>query len=222
MSASPSFDRVARIYRWAEYLTLGPLLQRTRTHFLPRLTQSKQALVLGDGDGRFLSKLLAQNQNLHATAIDTSEQMLNLLRSRCDPTRLETIHDDALSHTPAPTTDLIVTHFFLDCLTQEQVNALALHVAHAVQPGSYWLLSDFHVPKHRFLQPIARAYIRSLYSVFRILTNLRVTQLPNPAAALTAAGFHLIARHQTLGGILYAELWQRDGLQSDLVRNTER
>ena len=54
----PNFDRVARLYRWAEYLLLGPLLARTRKHFLPQLTSATHALVLGDGDGRFLAHLL--------------------------------------------------------------------------------------------------------------------------------------------------------------------
>jgi ubiquinone/menaquinone biosynthesis C-methylase UbiE len=189
----PNFDRVARIYRWAEYLTLGPLLQRTRTHFLPQLENTYRALVLGDGDGRFLSKLLAQNPTLHATAVDTSEQMLKLLRARCDPARLETIQADALTVTPPQGTDVIVTHFFLDCFSQTEINALARSLA---VPGTLWLISDF-----RAVNPFARAYIRGLYFAFHLLTGLRVTQLPDPAAALTAAGFHRIAHHESLAGL---------------------
>ncbi len=200
MHRAPNFDSVARIYRWAEYLTLGPLLQRTRTHFLPQLIDRRRALVLGDGDGRFLTKLLAQNPTLHATAVDTSEQMLKLLRARCDPTRVQTIQGDALTVALPPGTDLIVTHFFLDCFIQSEINGLALRLA---QPGTLWLLSDF-----RATGPLTRAYVRSLYLAFRILTGLRVTHLSDPAAALTAAGFHRIAQHQTLDGLLYTELWQ--------------
>ena len=78
-----NFDRVARLYRWAEYLALGPLLERTREHFLPQLAGRRQALVLGDGDGRFLARLLRQQPGLHALAVDTSAVMLRLLRQRC-------------------------------------------------------------------------------------------------------------------------------------------
>ena len=200
MTRAPNFDPVARIYRWAEYLTLGPLLQRTRTHFLPQLAGRRRALVLGDGDGRFLAKLLAQNPTLHATAVDSSEAMLQLLRSRCGTGRLETIHADALTVGAPPGTDLIVTHFFLDCFTQEEINALALRLG---RPGVLWLVSDF-----RARGPLARAYVRSLYFAFRVLTGLRVTRLPDPATALSGAGFQRIAQHQILGGLLYTELWQ--------------
>ena len=206
----PDFDNVASIYRWAEYLTLGTLLQRTRTHFLPQLNACRQALVLGDGDGRFLAQLLHDHPTLHATAVDTSPRMLQLLRTRCAfaSNRLETQNASALTIEPAPDTDLIVTHFFLDCLTQPQVDHLTQRIAANVRPGTLWLLSDFALPQTPWLRPLAAIYIRSLYLAFRILTGLRVTHLPDPQAALTASKFICIARQQRLGGLIYTELWQ--------------
>ena len=207
---SPNFDSVARLYRFAEYLTLGPLLQRTRTHFLSRLPPRHQALLLGDGDGRFLARLLTHQPNLRALAIDTSATMLHLLRCRCQPHvhRLETLQASALTVTPAPHTDLITTHFFLDCLTQPELNTLAHHLAAHTAPGTLWLLSDFGPPHPRLLRPLAALYIRCLYLAFRLLTGLRVTHLPDPQAALTSAGFDRIARHDLLCGLLYTEIWQ--------------
>jgi len=211
----PNFDRVARIYRWAEYLSLGPLLTRTRNHFLPQLTACRRALVLGDGDGRFLARLLQQNPNLHALAVDTSARMLHLLRQRCLRTapraseRLRTDQASALEITPSPETDLIVTHFFLDCLPQSEVEALAQRLAAQVPAGALWLISDFAIPAAPLLRPLAALYIRALYLAFRVLTGLRTTRLPDPQAALARAGFQRIARHTLLCGLLYTELWQR-------------
>jgi hypothetical protein len=209
--APPNFDPIARLYRYAEYLTLGPLLQRTRTHFLPQLPPRTHALLLGDGDGRFLAQLLTQQPHLHALAVDTSATMLQLLRHRCQPhaDRLQTLQTSALTVTPTPNTDLITTHFFLDCLTQPELNTLANQLAAHTAPGTLWLLSDFGPPRPRLLRPLAALYIRALYLAFRILTGLRVTHLPNPQAALTSAGFDRIARHDLLCGLLYTEIWQR-------------
>ena len=131
MSAQPNFNRVARIYRWAEYMSLGPLLQRTRTHFLPQLGERRAALLFGDGDGRFLVRLFDQNLAVHATAIDISATMLQLLRRRCSAfeARLQTIQASALDAEVPAGTDLVVTHFFLDCLTQAEVESLAQNIA---------------------------------------------------------------------------------------------
>jgi SAM-dependent methyltransferase len=215
MNPPHNFDRVAGIYRWVEYLTLGPVLQQTRTRFLPQLLHARKALVLGDGDGRFLARLLRQNPDLHAIAVDTSAAMLQRLRSRClaaSPSardRLSLVQASALTIEPQPDTDVIVTHFFLDCLTQTEVDALAASIAARTAPGALWIVSDFGPPRVRWLRPFAAAYVRSLYLAFRILTGLRITRLPDPQAALSGAGFHLLGRHERLLGLIYTEMWQR-------------
>ena len=209
MSAAPNFNRVARIYRWAEYLSLGPVLQRTRTHFLPQLIDRRSALVLGDGDGRFLARLFQQNPMLRALAVDTSDAMLHLLRKRCASPSLQTMQASALDVTPPSGTDLIVTHFFLDCLTQAEVDALVQRVAAHTQSGTLWLLSDFEVPRRPLIGLFAKFYIRALYLAFGILTGLRVRSLPDPQASLVRTGFTRIARHEKLFGVIYTEIWCR-------------
>ncbi len=210
MTAAPDFNRIARSYRWLEYLTLGPLLARCRNRHLARLASSRQALILGDGDGRFTARLLAANPLLQAEAVDLSSTMLALLRRRTAfaGARIETRHCNAVSLAPARAPDLIVTHFFLDCLTQTEVNRLVGSLAARLQPGGLWLLSEFRIPPGWLHWP-ARIYVRSLYFAFRILTQLRVTSLPDYAGPLRAAGFEPVAIHRSLFGLLTTELWQR-------------
>jgi len=214
MPAEPDFDRVAHIYRWAEYASLGPLLQRVRTHFLSELSECRRAMVLGDGDGRFLARLMAQNPAMQAVAIDASAAMLELLHRNCARSaqntemRLTLRRTSALQTNPAQQTDLIVTHFFLDCLTQAQVDALTESYARLVKSGTLWVVSDFALPRIKWLRPFAVAYIRTLYFAFRLLTGLRVTRLPDAQKALLSAGFARVARKEFIGGLIYTELWQ--------------
>ncbi len=212
-AAEPNFDRIARLYRYLEYLTLGRALERCRNHFLPHLLVRRQALVLGDGDGRFLAGLLTVNPELCATAVDTSATMLKLLRRRCESvapragTRLRSFHASALQHQPAPDTDLIVAHFFFDCLTQPDLDRLIGCIAGQVRPGAIWLISEFHIPNGRLRMP-ARLLIRTLYLAFRVLTGLRTTRIPDYAKPLAEAGLTRLSQHDMLGGILTTELWQ--------------
>lgn len=210
-----NYDPIARPYQWLEYLTLGHTLERTRLHYLPTLTRQQHALVLGDGDGRFLARLLAQNPTLQADAIDTSATMLQLLRQRCEaasPTaaaRLHTYQANALTFTP-PTPqkyDLVVTHFFLDCLTQPELDTLVARITPTLTPGALWLLSDFRIPTGPMHLP-AKLLVRSLYLGFRIITGLRTTHLPDHTTPFTKAGLTRIAHHHLLAGILSTELWQ--------------
>ncbi|CAN5446916.1 hypothetical protein BH10ACI4_BH10ACI4_12130 [soil metagenome] len=218
MSTQPNFDPIARPYQFLEYLTLGPTLQRCRTHHLPALLQQKSALVLGDGDGRFLAQLLASNPEIRVDAIDTSRTMLDLLEARCkaaSPTaaaRLTTHQADARLFVrnlgPEKQYDLVVTHFFLDCLTQPELEALIQAITPHLAPNALWLLSDFRVPARGVTRSLARALVRSLYLAFRLITGLRTIQLPDYATALIAANLAPIAVRHRLSGMLTTELWQ--------------
>ncbi len=75
MPTSPSnFDRIARPYRWLEYLSFGPMLERCRFYRIPQLTAARRALVLGDGDGRFLARLLTCNPEVQVDAVDRARR----------------------------------------------------------------------------------------------------------------------------------------------------
>jgi SAM-dependent methyltransferase len=209
----PNFDHIARPYRWLEYLTLGKTLEDCRTHYLPQLQDRRHALILGDGDGRFLAQLLKKNPELHADAVDTSSTMLQLLRQHCKAatsdatTRLHTHLANALTVPLEDSYDLVVTHFFLDCLTQPELKTLITRITSTLTPGALWLLSDFRIPASPMRLP-ARFLVRSLYLAFRLLTGLRTTQLPDYASSLTQAGLTRVAQHHSLVGILTTELWQ--------------
>lgn len=209
MTHAPNFDRIARPYRWLEYLALGPLLEQTRNHHLPRIEHCRQALVLGDGDGRFTAHMLASRPQMRADAVDLSDAMLHLLSRRSSPNawRLTTHHADARSFDPPHAPDLVVTHFFLDCLTQSEVEGLVARLTPQLAPGTLWLVSDFRIPEGA-MGWIARGYVRLLYFAFRVLTGLRTTRLPDHASALQQCGFRLVAMHRTMLGVLTTELWR--------------
>jgi len=212
-STQPNFNYIAKPYRWLEYLTLGRALENCRTHYLPQLLDRRHALVLGDGDGRFLAELLKRNPHLQADAIDTSATMLQLLRKRCEATtpdaatRLHTHHASALTVPLEGPYDLVVTHFFLDCLTQPELDSLITRITPTLAPGALWLISDFRIPRGLMHLP-AKLLIRCLYLAFRLLTGLRTTHLPDHATPLTQAGLTRISHQHRLAGLLITELWQ--------------
>ncbi len=208
-----NFNYIAKPYRWLEYLTLGRALENCRTHYLPQLLDCRHAHVLGDGDGRFLAELLKHNPHLQADAIDTSATMLELLRKRCEAAtsdaaiRLHTHHASALTVPLSGPYDLVVTHFFLDCLTQPELDSLITCITPTLAPGALWLISDFRIPRGPMHLP-AKFFIRSLYLAFRLLTGLRTTHLPDHTTPLTRAGLTRISHQHRLAGLLITELWQ--------------
>jgi SAM-dependent methyltransferase len=211
LDPAPNFDLLPRAYRWMEWATFGPWLSLCRSTFLPRLTHCHSALVLGDGDGRFTAQLLRENQSIRVHAIDASPAMLAALTQACSPNagRLATENADLRTGQPLPTPpyDLVVTHFFLDCLSIGEVLALAQRIKPSLSPDALWVVSEFAIPPGWFGCLVAAPIVRALYLAFGLLTGLRPRTLPDYASALNQAGFTRIGRRSRLGGLLVSELW---------------
>jgi hypothetical protein len=208
-----NFDRVARPYRWLEYLSFGPWLGRCRGAQLDRLSQTRCALLLGDGDGRFLARLLSTNLSLTADVIDSSRSMLRLLDRRvrrCGPRTRRRIclhHADALEWEPVGSYDLIVAHFFLDCFFPQQLELLLDRVLPHALPGAQWVISEFAIPRNAFAAWLAGGVIGLLYRAFGVLTGLRVRTLPDYATALRRRGLTLGQDRRYLAGLLCSQVW---------------
>jgi ubiquinone/menaquinone biosynthesis C-methylase UbiE len=205
-----NFDPVARLYRWLEYLTFGPSLARCRNAQLPHLTGARNALLLGDGDGRFLHQLLAVNPDLHADVVDSSRSMLTILERRVQQPGGENIrlhHVDALQWEPTGNYDLIVSHFFLDCFFPDQLEQLFDRVLPHARPGAKWVVSEFAVPRNPLIAFLARMIVASLYRVFGLLTGLPVRCLPDYADSMLRRGLVLSHERRFLAGLLRSELW---------------
>ncbi|HEY0308251.1 MAG TPA: class I SAM-dependent methyltransferase [Acidobacteriaceae bacterium] len=204
-----NFNRIAPAYRWLEYASFGHALEHCRCRLLPLLHDRRRALVLGDGDGRFLHHLLAENSTLHADAVDISPAMLRLLAARCKTARVTLHRADALTFTPPRTDyDCIVTHFFLDCLSTEDCAALVPRLEQYLAPDAVWIVSEFQVPPGLLRIPGA-LLIRAMYAGFRLLTGLRTQRLPAYEEALLSAGFELVAEQSFLHGLLVSQAWQK-------------
>lgn len=212
-----NFDSIARPYRWLEYLSFGPILERCRFYRLPQLKEARRALVLGDGDGRFLARLLAANPLIETEVVDLSPAMLRLLTQRVehggaiDRVNLHCI--DAQQFEPEGSYDLVVTHFLLDCFTTEELHTLTGRIRQHLAPGARWVVSEFAIPEGWVSFP-ARFVVSGLYAAFDLLTELGLTRLPDYASAFHNTGLERLDRRSWLGGLLVSEIWEVASLSS--------
>jgi SAM-dependent methyltransferase len=210
----PNFGRLARVYRWMEGLSFGPYLWRCRCAFLGEMLEAHKALVLGDGDGRATAALLKRNRRVRVTAVDVSEAMLRSLRRRAgaDEVRVRTEARDVREWGPTEAAyDLVVTHFFLDCLTTDEVRRLAERLKPNLRPGARWVVSEFGVPEGWFGRWVARPVVGFLYRTFGVLTGLEVRRLPEWEAELRGAGFRQVGERRFLHGLLTSQIWMMVG-----------
>lgn len=215
MTAPANFDRLAKAYRWMEYATFGRMLERCRFYYLPNCATAHRALILGDGDGRFAQRLLQINPRVEVDAVDASERMLKELHQRAVAAnsgailRLRTVQADIRTFSPEKRGyDLLVSHFFLDCLTENDIAALAARLGGSTGANARWVISDFAIPSQGWLRLPARCLIRALYFAFFLLTHLRVRALPDYARVLQSNGYVRLEQKRLMGGLLVTEIWQ--------------
>jgi SAM-dependent methyltransferase len=209
------FSRVARAYRWMEYFSFGTLLEKTRFLRIRDLLQAKRVLILGDGDGRFLARLLEARPEVDIDSVDFSPGMIRLAKLRVGAVaakRVASHEADAVLWKPSQGCyDAIVTHFFLDCLSTDDIEKLVAQLKPHLSPGGLWINSDFAVPARGWMRLPSLFIVRALYAAFFLLAGLRIQKLPDDVSALASAGLTLEHRDTLAGGLLKSEVWRNRG-----------
>lgn len=209
-------DRLARWYAPIERTVFGRALDHARTAMLAAVPDARSALVLGDGDGRFLEALLHANPDVRAHYLDLSEGMLQQAQARvarrAGTNRVSYHQGDALTEPLGERYDLVTSHFLLDCFDAHGIELLARRIRASSPPDASipkptWIITEFRVPSGILRAP-ARALIRVMYAFFRLATGLRVTRLTDHHPILRAAGFRLEQQRTSLAGLLSSELWR--------------
>ena len=211
-----SFDRIARSYRLLETITFGQSLQRARVLWIDEIPRPKRALVLGEGNGRFLCELLRVHPKIDIDCVDASARMLSLAGKRASRNHAESwpcvqfIQADILQWSPRNSYDLIVTHFFLDCFPRDEVKAIVDKLAGAATPGAIWLLADFTIPPAGiFSRMHAKLLLRMMYLFFRCAAGIAAKGLVDPSPYLEANSFVSMSRQSSRAAMVKSELWQR-------------
>jgi ubiquinone/menaquinone biosynthesis C-methylase UbiE len=201
--------RLARVYRWIEYAAFGRALERCRFAHLEALQVARQVLVLGEGDGRFVARLLQVNQGARVEVVESSGEMLRVAREHVGEAERVTWYrmDAVRGPLPEGPFDAVVTHFFLDCLEEAEAAVVVREAAGRLVPGGVWVMSEFRVPKNGLRRWHARLWLWVMYRFFAMTTGLRARRVPEWERMLREAGLQRKARVEARWGLLTAELW---------------
>lgn len=208
------FDRLVSVYRVLEFAAFARDLERARFCLLNRLAPRLRILVLGEGDGRALVRLLAVAPDAEVHCVDASAAMLARASSRLtakDRGRVVFHQIDVLaSPLPAGPFDAVTTMFFLDCFTEAQLLPLVARVAETLEPDATWLWADFRMPERGVSKWRARVSIGLLYAFFRWQTGIAARRLPPAEAIIAAAGFASHEYQDWQGGMVRTRLFRRE------------
>jgi ubiquinone/menaquinone biosynthesis C-methylase UbiE len=211
-----SFDSLAPWYRLLERIAFGDDLQRCGIACLGEIAAPRRALIVGEGNGRFLCELLRLHPEVEVDCIDASAQMLQLARERIErelphrASRVRFLHQDIMGWTAAEQHyDLVVTHFVLDCFPPVMLTGIVSKLARAATRDANWLLADFCVPAKGMARVRALAWLAAMYLFFRVTARIQARELIDPTPLLRAEGFARSLQHLFRKGMLKSQLWSR-------------
>jgi len=205
-----SFDRLAPFYRSMEIFAAGGKLQRCRMAFLDEIPVPKKILLAGEGHGRFLPECVRRFPQTEIVMVDISAGMLEIARSKVESDHVKFIHADFLEWDgPQGEFDLIVTNFFLDCFTADQLALVISKLGRCATPDAQWLLADFEIATTPLAGLRGRLIVGMLYTFFRLVAALKASALVPPERDLEKAGFSLHRRQTHDWGLLKSEWWCR-------------
>lgn len=212
-----SFDLIATHYRWIETLTFGNALQRARTCWVSDIPRPKNALIIGEGNGRFLRELLRAHPKIEIDCLDLSNRMLTLAQRRaaeicCESCQvIRFVQQDIRNWVARRSYDLIVTHFFLDCFRRDELKTMIAKLAAAATPNAIWLVADFAIPAGEGLaRAHAKLWLGLMYWFFGAVTGITAVELVDPSPYLQTNGFKCVSSQVSHARMVKSELWQRN------------
>ncbi|HEY1583085.1 MAG TPA: class I SAM-dependent methyltransferase [Chthoniobacterales bacterium] len=205
-----NFDRVAPHYLWLETLAFGDKLQEARTAFVRHVETPRRVLIVGEGNGRFLSEFVRWHPAAEVDCIEASGRMIELARAGFEAKQVHFIRAlvsevelDQIHY------DLVVTHFVLDCFDEETLPPLLAKLAQAATADASWLIADFCVPPRGWRRLGGRWLISLMYLFFRLVAGLETKRLVDYRPLLRANGFALKASKSSPNDIVRSEWWRR-------------
>lgn len=202
-----NFDFVASAYPLLEFASFGNALNEARDAFLRRTARAPHVLLIGEGNGRFLAKLLARKRGGSVTVIDSSPKMLRLLAKRIDGirryTELKLIDADFLLWSGEQAAyDAVVTHFFLDLFRPESQLRAVRKIIEVAKPEALWVDVDYRVTKTKVLH---RLLDWLQYRFDEIFSGVEADRQYDPLDHIIASGWSVEQERPFCGGRVSAQ-----------------
>lgn len=210
-----NFDGVASSYLFLETITFGNQLQKCRTSMISHLTNSKRALVLGEGNGRFLEAFCKANPLAEILVIDESPRMLDLAKRRianANPpinNQIEFRCANVFEILPLTGTfDLIVCNFFLDCFTSSEIGHLMGLFRQMLFGEGLLVVGDFRKPHSIFGKIIGEFILKFMHVFFQKTAGISATELTDLHAILLERSFQKAVEKKLFFGFLNSSIWK--------------
>lgn len=200
-----NFNFIAPVYDALVKLVFGNKLKRAQCHFLHLIPQNTNVLILGGGTGWILDALFQTGFQGRVTYIEASTKMIKMTEKRLQPSWNVTLICGNERAIPQEFYDVIITNFFLDVFSANQLQANMIQLSDILLPKALWFCTDFkhtQALKHKLI-------IWSMLRFFRLTTQLEASQLLDFAIYFKALPLHRIEHSTFSNGLIFSSVYQK-------------
>ena len=195
---SVCFDKVADIYGFLEKALFGSNLQRMRLQYLNWMEKPKQILLVGEGCGFFLERLLEVNEKAVITVVEPSEGMIEQAKAKVPEKDRERVFFCNMTFdrfVPFETFDAAATFFYWDCFREDQLKALLSKLFVCLKAEGFLINVDFFESTRTDENGFKLTHfilLRILYGFFGFTTGIESTRVLEIEPIALANGFYVI------------------------------
>lgn len=162
--SAKGYNRIARYYDDLAGLVFGKGIFDSQYYYFKFIPQGSKVLILGGGTGWVLVELLKVSPTSEIWYIDSSIQMIQLASNKVGDTHQVHFINGTEVEIPAQINfDVVVTNFFLDGFSENELPHLMSTIERNLNSNSIWLAADFiHSNKlqHKFILWIMHLFFR--------------------------------------------------------------
>jgi cyclopropane fatty-acyl-phospholipid synthase-like methyltransferase len=157
--------------------------------------------VVGVGTGDLLPYLLEEDPS-KITCVDSSQAMLDLVRTEAGAKRVELILDTYPIMDQTETYDVIIFDFIVDSLTENEMKKWFTHAKHLSKPSGHVVVLDFNPRRQRSL------YTKTVMAFFRLVSDYQRKRLADWCQILDQdTELNEVQSVSSLNKILIAKTW---------------
>ena len=171
-----NYDNSAAFYDRLSRLVFGKALINAQIHFLPRIRQNANVLIIGGGTGWILEEITKLYPGgLTITYVEISSKMMALSRKRKTGNNQVNFVNKAIQDVEAKDQDVIITPFLFDNFKKENLPPLFNYIHHMLKPEGIWLNTDFQLTGKWWQYAI----LKSMLIFFKVLCGVESWRLPD-------------------------------------------
>ena len=209
------FNKIAPFYHAVSMICSFNRIHKSQIWLLSKGMKFSKVLIIGGGDGRFLLEAMKQGLSEQYYYIDISNAMIKLAQGKIEKQSNLSLNSVVFicgSYQDIPKNrkfDLIVTPYFLDCFSDDELFLVVAKLHTQLTIEGTWFFTDFNIPEDITRSFIFKNIIQILYRFFNLFCDLEVNHLPDFNKEFCKYKFSILHEKYFLGGLLVSRIYKK-------------